>query len=650
MISSPFVLVSEDELWFFEGLAERIKLPVYSISGGAIAGGSVTVKSAGRSFVLHAAPRFCIGFFAKLQSSIEALAAVREVFESWSGAAYPEPALVDDDVSFAFRVATVLLPELNRAASGVAELSKGLAQLRSAHEILQNSFARAERLISNSGMMVPSRTFEAAPTAHHTEPRALLVRQLLPVASQGLAAIELHFPESACTQAGGIEAELALVETHEVVARWSLEATACKPGWVMLSLPVGLDGGALSLELTLKPLAGFLFLPELSLSAPQPLSRFQARVDGMAFPGALALRCWKTLPGVKVEIATSLAALAEGRQSDIVEVALPPRLCATVQRYCTSWHTTWEIVRGLPNKSGVFCHPPPPDLTPNLVIGAIDGFEIDRPAHVSAKCVVSNSLAAPVEFGMAILPRGTDIYGAIATGRGFSGWVRASFGATGFISAFASANPVSQQLFLVTRMADGAANTYAQASFEDLKITFLGPRELGHVRRITVAADILADFRNPLDETDDSVTYKHADHALLCHPPRSGIKLGVLDSLLPANAIGATARVRLGHPEAQPVQFCFALSRKSGAEVLACAERKTANSEVVLTDWLQVGQNELGRLDIATAALTATADDASGEINFYVLTRIAPTSANADFAWAYIEDLEVFLPANVKDS
>jgi hypothetical protein len=647
MISSPFFLVSEDELPFFGGLAERIGLPVYGVAADAMAAGVVTVKSAEGAHVLRAAPRFCIGFFARQAAAIKPLAAVRDLFEAWSGAAYPEPALVSDDASFAFLVGGTLLPELTRASSGIAALSKGLAQLRAAHELLQSNFALAEQLIMKCGLMSPSREFEAPPTGRMTDAGALRIRQLLPVAAVGLAAIELHFPETATGRpSGGIEAELTSVETHEVMGRWSVAAKDCKPGWVVLSLPAGLDSGALSLELTLQPLAGFLSLPQLSLSAPLPLSRFQARVDDIAVPGALALGSWKVLPGLKVDIDASLAPLPEGMADEIVEVALPPRLCASVRRYCDSWRTDWQIVRALRGQSGILCHPPPPELTPNHTIGVIDGLELDRPARIAAKCMVSHSEAAPVEFGMAILPQGSDIRDAIETGRGFSGWVRASFGESGLISVLAPASPVSQKLYLVTRMADGASNLYAHSNFEALTITFLGPRELGHVRHAGVDPDHLSKFCNPLDAADQSVRYKPTDHAILCHPVSTGIKLGMLEALLPAAAIGATAQVRLGHPEAKPVQFRFALSRQSAAEVLTCAEGEPLSNETVLSAWLEVGQGEVGRIDIATESLATPEDAAPGDINLFILTRMAPASSSADFAWAYIEGLEVILPAD----
>ena len=651
MISIPFFAVAESELNQYQKVSELLGLPVFGVTDTGVSGTAITLKSMAGEHVLRAAPRFCLGLFAATPAAQTILFKVQAIFSAWSGVDYPAPVMITDESALAIHLTRALAPELTRAAAAVVELSKGLAQLRGAHEVLQNNFARAERLLEVSLLAPPRCTFEALPSDRYIAAGAHEIVQRLPAGSAGFAALELYFPiQLASIPAGGIDIELRTVETREQVGRWILHAEHWKAGWVVLALPVAIDGLSVSLELCLKPLGEFLALPELSLSEPLPLARFQVRVDGVALPASLALRCWVGLPGVKVRLTDSLAALTDNHAGEIMDVPFPPRLCATVRRYCQSWDTLWEIVRALPESSGVFCHPPPPNIIPNFVVAVIPDVMIDRPARIAARCVVADERAAPVEFGIVTLPSGSDVYSAITSGRGFSGWIRASFESPGHLSAFVPANVVNQQIYFVTRMADGESNSYAQASFENLTITFLGPRETGIIQRSPIQFNQMRTFHNALDPTDESVIFKEAEHVLLCHPVKGAPKIGIIERLLQSTARGLCGQVWLGHPEAKATQFNVAISRRAAAEVLASAEQNIALPGVALSGWIEVRPTESGRFEISVEELPAPAVGEPDEFNFYVITRLAPGVLNADYTWAYIDGIQVLLPVSTEET
>jgi hypothetical protein len=253
--------------------------------------------------------------------------------------------------------------------------------------------------------------------------------------------------------------------------------------------------------------------------------------------------------------------------------------------------------------------------------------------------VVADERAAPVEFALALAPAGGDVLASLAQGEpvaGFSGWERGSAGNPAFISLQMPPQALHQSLFLLTRMADGAVNYYAHAAFEDLRITFLGPVAAADAHAVPVAA--LQGAANPLEPADGGVAYKEYEQALLCHPRPAGVTLARAAGLVPPAALGVTARARLGHVQAPPVQFALAISTRPAAEVLAHLE--TGHEQIAYSPWLQLRPGETGLLELTAAELVVPPEGA----DLYFLTRLAPEAANADWAWAYFQNVEILLP------
>ena len=335
----------------------------------------------------------------------------------------------------------------------------------------------------------------------------------------------------------------------------------------------------------------------------------------------------------------------------VTDMLFPAGFRRNVKRVCSAWKTDREIVHDLPEKHGIFCHPPPADIVPNMTVGMIEGIKADRPIRITAKGIVNSREAAPVEFALAAAPPGIDVMATLGDARRgnsgelcASGWIEGSFGHDAFISLFVPPNSVPQRLFLATRMANAATNDYAWSSFEDLRITHLGPQEIGVIRSLTVPPSQLSQVINPFDSSDALVSYNLNEQAILCHPMRSGIKIGVISELVPEDAIGVRANVRLAHEKAQPVAFGLALSALPGEQVLAQIENTLdGRPHLAFSGWLQVETGSTHKLEVSAAGLKALPGDKK-HLHLYLLTRMVHETETSDWAWAQFSNIEIIHP------
>jgi len=269
----------------------------------------ITVELHGEKISLHEAPMLCCGFFASEPKSLLALERVQKIFERWSGMVFPAPIVVEKFDILNLLLASSLVCQTQKIAVHATRLARELFHLRSAHEVLQNNFAIAETLINENNLSRAQLRFENPPTSIGTGVARHELRQILPVSSSGLVAIDLHILNSAESTTHGIVVRLITVEDHHGRANWVVEAAQCHVGWVSLTLPVRMSGLAQTLELWISPADGLGTLPEFSLGSPQPLPRFRVAADQISLPGSLALRCWGGLRGGSIDKKASSASI-----------------------------------------------------------------------------------------------------------------------------------------------------------------------------------------------------------------------------------------------------------------------------------------------------------------------------------------------------
>lgn len=254
-------------------------------------------------------PTFCLAMLAFSATGKKQLEAMRDIWSA--GAEGFMPNLTFVDVSTGADAATAQVYGLlfdaiaglhGASAARLLALQRQYTAFRIVHDQLQNAFDTVENYLARSQVTPTWLAFACEPTANSVGPQKsdqpFQLSQLLPLPSQGLAAVELH------TQAAGPDAEGLLVvnaatcEDGRVLGEWGIPYGAVPDGWMFLDLP----------EIDIAPRQSVLLTAtwntqsgepaKLSLTDLQPLPESRAHSRGGAdCERSLALRLHIGLPG-----------------------------------------------------------------------------------------------------------------------------------------------------------------------------------------------------------------------------------------------------------------------------------------------------------------------------------------------------------------
>ena len=257
---------------------------------------------------LNHPPTFCLALLAVSPAGKRDLDALREAWSVGAEGFLPGATCVDlaDGPDAAASVHRSLFEAIADAyGSSAARLLASRRQytaFRIVHDQLQNAFDTVENFLSRSQLPPIWLAFACEPSETTLGPAApdepFHLTQLLPIPSQGLAAVELHAVAAAAGASGSLSVAITTCEDARVLGEWSIPYAAVPNGWLFLDLPEIDIAPRQSVSLTTvwntqsgKP-------PQLSLTSLQPIP--EARVS---FAGSgesrrsLALRLHIGLPG-----------------------------------------------------------------------------------------------------------------------------------------------------------------------------------------------------------------------------------------------------------------------------------------------------------------------------------------------------------------
>ena len=258
--------------------------------------------------LLNHPPTFCLALLAVSSAGKRDLDALREAWSTGAEGFLPGVTCVDlaDGLEAAAVVHRLLFEAIadayGSATARLLALRRQHTAFRMVHDQLQNAFDTVENFLSRSQLPPTWLAFACEPTETAVGPRASDERfhltQLLPVPSQGLAAIELHALAADADANGSLVVAVMTGEGERVLGEWAIPYAAVPDGWMFLDLPEIDIAPRQSVSLTAvwntqsgKP-------PRLSLTSLQPLPG--ARVSlagGEETRRSLALRLRIGLPG-----------------------------------------------------------------------------------------------------------------------------------------------------------------------------------------------------------------------------------------------------------------------------------------------------------------------------------------------------------------
>jgi hypothetical protein len=254
-------------------------------------------------------PTFCLALLALSAAGKKQLEALRDLWAAGADGFLPNPIFVD--VAAGPDAATTQVYELlfdaigglyGASAARLLAMQRQYTAFRIVHDQLQNAFDTVEQFLTRSQVTPIWLAFACEPTENTLGPsewdRPFRVTQLLPIASQGLASVELHTTSAGPAAEGRLVVSILTCEDDRILGEWGIPYSAVPDGWIFLDLPE-IDIAprqSVSLSIAWETLSGAP--PKLSLTSLQPVPESRVRIAGGDDVGrSLALRLHIGLPG-----------------------------------------------------------------------------------------------------------------------------------------------------------------------------------------------------------------------------------------------------------------------------------------------------------------------------------------------------------------
>ena len=258
---------------------------------------------------LHHPPTFCLALLATSLTGKSELEALRATWSGAEGGFLPDPILIDPaDGGNAASLAAhrpLLDAAVKTAASSAARLlllQRQYTAFRIIHDQLQGAFDTVENFLARANLPSTWLAFACEPTETSIGPQStkkpFCVTQLLPLPSQGLAALELHAVAAAPNAQGLFTISLRTCEDDRTLGSWQIPYDAVPDGWMFFDLPEIDIAPRQSVSLTAIWDTRSGRAPKLSLTHLQPVPENRVRAaEDEESQRSLALRLHVGLPG-----------------------------------------------------------------------------------------------------------------------------------------------------------------------------------------------------------------------------------------------------------------------------------------------------------------------------------------------------------------
>ncbi len=236
-----------------------------------------------------------------------------EALQGWWASCGPMPAPAIQEVNdspsgFASELRLPLLrgamTELQQSAAHQTDLAAQLYLLRMEHErsqaalqALQAQRDRYRETVRLAAGMPPVRS-AFAPTESQGG-----ISQYLPIAAEGLACFDLHFPRMDSSQGTGhLLVSLRALDRDQVLGVWRPPQDALCGGWTRFALAEALTLPAYDLQLSVSWTGPREQMPAISLADVGDWHEMRAKTNsGEPLDGGIALRLWTATPGARLD-------------------------------------------------------------------------------------------------------------------------------------------------------------------------------------------------------------------------------------------------------------------------------------------------------------------------------------------------------------
>lgn len=301
--------------------------------------------------------------------------------------------------------------ETGSIAKRISNLQRQFYELRSLHENVQNAFATVEDFLSQAKLPPIQMAFENLPSQNSFISSSLdnsfVLRQLLPVPSRGLAAIDLHIDKQYSHASGELFVGIQIPEDRTYLAKWQVPYDHLSEDWLRLDLPNIDIGPKREAEIIIEWNTKIGPAPRLSLGTAQPIPEYQAYADKDSLKRSLAFRLWNGLPGTRRVISPYSVTNAFGTSTNKVTNLgyLGQRAMSRVIEITPNLSTEdFPYIRVIDDGAKIMTHPRENQLT----IAMLPFCFPPGANYLRATVATEHPQADKIEYAMALIEEGTD--------------------------------------------------------------------------------------------------------------------------------------------------------------------------------------------------------------------------------------------------
>ncbi len=528
-------------------------------------------------------------------------------------------------------------------AERVATLQKQYLGLRTLHENLQNAFAAVEDYLSQAKLPSLQLVFDNQPTKKFVEPihlvdsNCLTLKQLLPVASRGIAVVELHVGKKNHKAVGYLTVQLRACEDETCFAKWQIPYPQLPDGWLSLDLPSIDMGRKRDVELVIEWNTSVGPAPCLSLAQIQPIPEVRAYSNEVALEQSLAFRIWNGLPGTRKVTSpylletnnalndaetVNLGYLGQGAMAKVKEVTsnLPTDEFAHIEVINDGAKIlTHPRPNGIPTIAMLpFCFPPGADI-------------------LTATVATEHKEASIIEYAVAIIDSESDPKTCLNEGAAlaFSGWVavepniprQISLELTFAIKEFC-------HIVIAARLAEGSLPYYGWAHWLNFCTSSRLQERVISVETTKVVTKSVAKAK--LRDASLKIKLPQNDFArvqevensgkIQVHPSYDSETVGILPCVVPKETIKVKTIVCTENEEASAVEYAVAII-ESDSDARARLAVTSSETALAFSGWHRVEPNDLYQINVELPYPT--------EENYHlVLATRLPEDGYQRYAWA----------------
>lgn len=365
------------------------------------------------------------------------------------------------------KVAQLLAERTDAFARQTTQALEMLATLRAEHEDTRSALRQTRNfLLAN----VETKRWLAQAhgprslakgSAFKLEPGQRLL-QRMSASSKGLADVGVFVPEQALPDTGHLQVRLHLNESGAEVGFWDIAAPNISPGWLRLSLLSALDDDEQTVTLDLLWQGASALSIGAGLHHPDP--DFRAAISGQSTRQMLAHRIWKYLPGAIAPLPTNANVRAPHGVPFYVE--------AEQLAEARSANYDAESVKFFPALEALQVHPRQVGVSAARLVKSVP----PGTTEVRLKIGGRHEQGPAIEYSVAVAPHRPvkelgDILDDCARHKRHSDWVCLQRDEESDL-IFHLAEPLHEaaDLFLTTRLAEGAKPAFAWATFRNIRM------------------------------------------------------------------------------------------------------------------------------------------------------------------------------------